>query len=304
MGVTKVYFDTIQFSNLFGMQSFNNPGGPGTSEVQGVNPYLKPVGNDGGLVGFTAAKGGDGDGNVGADAPPYALTNPVPNKLLLLAGDQQWGPRTYPNGTLPEYDPIPPGAGITDLVFAVDLDTTFADTWRIVMKIGGTEYFVSMPGNLGSGFFNTQSIPLNPATGTPWTRAQIFSTEWGYEIQTSALAGTVASSHFWWPFFGSAVTNVWYTWFAAGEMYLEVTFSDNNSVTITGSGGLAEDGGIVGGGFDLSGLHLGISGGAGGDGGGGTGHSAPTAGCPPDFPTGPDSGGIAGCALDFDVGSP
>lgn len=70
---------------------------------------------------------------------------------------------------------------------------------------------------------------------------------------------------------------------------------DSTGPVITGSGGLADSGGIAGGGFDLSGLHLGI-GAPIGSSAGGVPVSAPTAGCPPDLPTGVDSGGGAGCA--------
>lgn len=297
MGTTQVYFGTAVESNLFGIQNFNNPGGPGTTVLQGVNPYLKPEGTDGNLVGLTAAIAGDGDGNVDLDAPPYGLQNPLPNRLLLQLGDQVWGPRTYGGGFLPQYNKVPAGAMITSVTFVGNLDASLADTWRLIMKISGGEHYINKFADTGF----SEAIPLNPATGLPWTRAQLFSTEWGYDIQTSTLAGTVANSHYWWPYRSTLGTNIWYTWFICSEMYLLVDYSDNQSVSITGSGGFADSGGIPGGGFDLSGFHLAISGGL--TGGGDGPMSAPTTGCPPDLPMGADSGGGAGCLPDLPSGS-
>jgi hypothetical protein len=288
-----------------GFASWNGVGSPSLPFVQNYNPYLHDISYDGSVgIGMPAGNG----------INTYPLDNPLPQPVSFTLGDQGWS-RTG----LPTYAAVPPGVTINFIRISGAIELNDGDTWRLLMRVSGVDYYTTpldsgdnpLSPVVGGGltFFATQ-VSVNPATGLAWTRAQVFAAEFGLIIDSSAIAGTTSTTIAFYPFYGgNPFTNRRFSWFHVTDttgFYVTVDYRDGSTVTITGSGGMAVAGDLApggGGGFDLRGLQLQVSGGATGGGGGATGVPATLEGCLAGVAASADSGGIAGCPAPGSPGS-
>lgn len=235
----KTDIDVLDFNE------FNGTGATLSTFCEYINAYLAIAAgvnfSDLSLVGI-GIPAGDAGSNF---SPLYNfnyLTQSLPVFFRFRWGDQDWI-----QSPLASYNQIPASATINSVRFNGHItslsDGTNATTWKLLLSADGITVIEIDPDNFGTPvspsinpeeFFAT-TLTTNPITGNPWTRAEIFSYEWGIKIVSSDGAGVSGNFGPNCDYSSGGPSPCYYQWFTSGQEFnLLVDYNDVPSVTMEG----------------------------------------------------------------------